>query len=187
MGWGRTECVAVYAGGVRFYQSLQIGSIVKTSPWKSTPGSSANSRATPRHGHEGYRRHRLQRESPQCRLSVNPHMIGNGARDRPALVRVRPVPSPAKYCSGAGNPRRCRQGDARCRVMRLRMLGLDGLERRILRSPHRLLDLLYWVVQRRLGQTLLLGGLRHRDRNHGRHCAQIGHRWQKARAPRRRI
>jgi acyl-CoA hydrolase len=29
VGWSRTECVAVYAGGVRFYQSLQIGSIVE--------------------------------------------------------------------------------------------------------------------------------------------------------------
>ena len=28
-----------------------------------------------RNYHEGYRWHRLQRESPQCRLSVNPHMI----------------------------------------------------------------------------------------------------------------
>src|SRR5512133_10574 len=27
--WSRTECVAVYAGGVRFYQSLQIGSVVE--------------------------------------------------------------------------------------------------------------------------------------------------------------
>ena len=33
------------------------------------------------------------------------------------------------------------------RVMHPRILvGLDGFERRILRSPHRLLDLLYWVV-----------------------------------------
>jgi 4-hydroxybenzoyl-CoA thioesterase len=29
VGWSRTECVAVYAGGVRFYHSLQIGSIVE--------------------------------------------------------------------------------------------------------------------------------------------------------------
>jgi acyl-CoA hydrolase len=29
VGWSRNECVAVYAGGVRFYQSLQIGSIVE--------------------------------------------------------------------------------------------------------------------------------------------------------------
>ena len=29
VGWSRTECVAVYAGGVRFYQPLQIGSIVE--------------------------------------------------------------------------------------------------------------------------------------------------------------
>jgi acyl-CoA hydrolase len=28
----RTECVAVYAGGGRFYQSLQIGSIVECQP-----------------------------------------------------------------------------------------------------------------------------------------------------------
>ena len=30
VSWSRTECVAVYAGGVRFYQSLQIGSIVES-------------------------------------------------------------------------------------------------------------------------------------------------------------
>lgn len=30
VGWSRTECVAVYAGGVRFYRPLQIGSIVET-------------------------------------------------------------------------------------------------------------------------------------------------------------
>src|SRR5215208_7306364 len=44
----------------------------KTSLWKSMLSSSSNCEATPRHGHEGYRWHRLQRESPQCRLSVNP-------------------------------------------------------------------------------------------------------------------
>jgi 4-hydroxybenzoyl-CoA thioesterase len=31
VGWSRTECVAVYAGGVRFYRPLHIGSIVETS------------------------------------------------------------------------------------------------------------------------------------------------------------
>jgi acyl-CoA hydrolase len=30
VGWSRTECIAVYAGGVRFYRPLQIGSIVET-------------------------------------------------------------------------------------------------------------------------------------------------------------
>ena len=30
VGWSRTEAVAVYAGGVRFYRPLQIGSIVET-------------------------------------------------------------------------------------------------------------------------------------------------------------
>jgi 4-hydroxybenzoyl-CoA thioesterase len=29
VGWSRTECIAVYAGGVRFYRPLQIGSIVE--------------------------------------------------------------------------------------------------------------------------------------------------------------
>lgn len=30
VGWSGTECVAVYAGGVRFYRPLQIGSVVET-------------------------------------------------------------------------------------------------------------------------------------------------------------
>jgi acyl-CoA hydrolase len=30
VGWSGTECVAVYAGGVRFYRPLQIGAIVET-------------------------------------------------------------------------------------------------------------------------------------------------------------
>jgi acyl-CoA hydrolase len=30
VGWSRTESVAVYAGGVRFYRPLQIGSVVET-------------------------------------------------------------------------------------------------------------------------------------------------------------
>jgi acyl-CoA hydrolase len=30
VGWSRTECIAVYAGGVRFYRPLHIGSIVET-------------------------------------------------------------------------------------------------------------------------------------------------------------
>jgi 4-hydroxybenzoyl-CoA thioesterase len=30
VGWSRTECVAVYAGGVRFYRPLLIGSIVES-------------------------------------------------------------------------------------------------------------------------------------------------------------
>jgi hypothetical protein len=74
------------------------------------------------------------------------------------------------------------------RVMHPRILvGLDGFERRILRPPHRLVHLLNWVVQRRLGQALLLRGLRHRDRNRGRHGAQVGHPWQQTRASLRRV
>jgi len=30
VGWSRTECIAVYAGGVRFYRPLRIGSVVET-------------------------------------------------------------------------------------------------------------------------------------------------------------
>jgi hypothetical protein len=63
----------------------------------------------------------------------------------------------------------------------------DQFERRLLRAPHRLVDLLYGVGQRLFGQAVHIGCLGHRDSDRGRNCPQVCHWWQQRPARASRI